>query len=175
MKNTFKTSSCTLAAALVAAAMATFTLTAHSADKKVVVAKAKPSAKSKAAPAPATPLPALGADELAIAQKVETGKIDCELGADVTITADVKDAGYFDLGIKGKTYKMAPVISKVGAIRLEEVRGGDGMWLQLSNKSMLMRAGNRVADECMSTGQALVADGMKKNPPPSLLDAAPAK
>ncbi len=183
MKQAFKVTTFTALVAFVAAVMGTFTVAANSAEpttsgKKTSVTKVKPSAKSKAMAAshtPPAPLPSLGGEELAISQRVETGKINCELGANVTVTADATDIGYFNLETKGKKYKMAPVISRVGAIRLEEVRGGDGMWLQLANKSMLMRSGSRVADECMSTGQTLVADAMKTNPPPSLLEADPAK
>lgn len=183
MKQTFKIATSTAFAAFVAAVMGTVAVAANSAEQstsvqKTSVTKVKPSAKNKAAPvpqAPPAPLPILGVDELAISQRVETGKINCELGANVTLTADVKDIGYFDLETKREKYKMVPVISRVGAIRLEEVRGGDGMWLQLSNKSMLMRSGRRLADECMSTGQAQVADAMKTNPPQSLLEAVLAK
>jgi hypothetical protein len=67
---------------------------------------------------------------------------------------------------------MAPVISATGAIRLEDQKAG-AVWLQIPNKSMLMnqKIGQRMADECMSTQQVAVAEALKKNPPPSLLDA----
>ena len=39
--------------------------------------------------------------DLAVAQRVYTGKIQCELGADVTITADDKKAGFFTVSTKG--------------------------------------------------------------------------
>ena len=47
------------------------------------------------------------------------------------------------------------------------------MWIQIANKSMLMnqKLGQRLADECMSPEQAIVADSLRKNPIPSLLDA----
>ena len=47
------------------------------------------------------------------------------------------------------------------------------MWLQLGNKSMLMsqKLGQRLADECISPNQAVVAENLKKNPVPSILDA----
>ena len=67
---------------------------------------------------------------------------------------------------------MFPVETSTGAIRLEDPKGG-AVWLQLANKSMLMsqKHGQRLADACVNTDQALVAEMMIKNPPPSLLDA----
>ena len=58
-----------------------------------------------------------------------------------------------------------------GAIRLEDSHAG-AMWLQLSNKSMLMNSklGQRMADECQSPDQMAVAEAMKLAPPVSLLE-----
>jgi hypothetical protein len=69
---------------------------------------------------------------------------------------------------------MHPIVSRTGAIRLEDPKRG-AMWLQLGNKSMLMsqRLGKRLADECQSPAQVEVAEAMKKNPPPSLLEPVP--
>lgn len=114
---------------------------------------------------------ALTEADLAVAQRVQTGKIQCELGADVTVTADEKKPGFFTVSTKGARYRMHPVESRTGAIRLEDPRAG-AMWLQIANKSMLMnqKAGQRLADECMSPEQQQVAEAIRKNPPPSLLD-----
>ncbi len=116
--------------------------------------------------------------DLQVAQRVYTGKIQCELGADVTITADEKRAGFFTVSTKGARYRMHPVESRTGAIRLEDPRAG-AMWLQIANKSMLMnqKEGLRLADECQAPAQVAFADEMKKNPPKSLFespDATPA-
>ena len=40
---------------------------------------------------------------------------------------------------------------------------------------MNQKLGQRMADECMSPQQFTVAEGFKKNPPPSLLDSPAAK
>jgi Ni/Co efflux regulator RcnB len=111
--------------------------------------------------------------DLAIAQRVHTGKIQCELGADVTITADDKKAGFFTVSTKGAKYRMHPVESRTGAIRLEDPKAG-AMWLQIANKSMLMnqKQGLRLADECQAPQQMAFADEMKKNPPKSLFEGA---
>lgn len=115
---------------------------------------------------------ALSPAELAIAQRVYLGKLPCELGAFVTLTADAKSPGYFDVHTRTLKFRMSPVETSTGTIRLEDPKGG-AVWLQLSNKSMLMnqKLGQRLADECMNPDQAVVAAAMIKNPPPSLLDA----
>lgn len=117
---------------------------------------------------------ALSPDELAIAQRVEVGRIPCELGAFVTVEADLHAPGYFDISGKKFKFRMVPVVSSTGAIRLEDTTAG-AVWLQLSNKSMLMnhKTGSRMADVCMTPTQVVVADAMLKNPPPSLLEPLP--
>lgn len=114
-------------------------------------------------------------EDLEVAKRVYVGTIPCELGAFVTITPSEKRPGFF-LVQTGKTrFRMHPVGSRTGAIRLEDGRAG-AMWLQLGNKSMLMsqKQGQRLADECMSPAQLTFADEMKKNPPVSILDPLPA-
>jgi len=66
---------------------------------------------------------------------------------------------------------MTPVVSSTGAVRLEDTQRG-AVWLQIANKSMLMnqKLGQRLADECMSPAQVQVAEALKTNPQPSLLD-----
>lgn len=111
--------------------------------------------------------------DLAVAQRVSTGKAQCELGADVTVTPDEKKPGFFTISTKGAKYRMHPVESRTGAIRLEDPRAG-AMWLQLGNKSMLMnqKAGLRLADECQTAAQVAFAEEMKKNPPKSLFEGS---
>jgi hypothetical protein len=90
----------------------------------------------------------------------------------VTIAADPKLPGYFDVHGKKFRFRMVPVVTSTGAIRLEDSQAG-AVWLQLSNKSMLMnqKLGSRLADACVTPAQALVALAMEKSPPPGLLDA----
>jgi Ni/Co efflux regulator RcnB len=185
--------------ALIAAAALALPLAVNA---QTATAPAKPAAKATAKPATTTPAKKrqvtpraakaveevtpidtssdidLSEADLAVAQRVHTGKIQCELGADVTITADEKKAGYFTVSTKGARYRMHPVESRTGAIRLEDPKAG-AMWLQIANKSMLMnqKQGLRLADECMAPAQVAFAEEMKKNPPKSLFegaDAAPA-
>ena len=118
---------------------------------------------------------ALTPAEMAIAERVQVGKLPCELGASVTLTADTKNPGYFDMQGKNFKYRMFPVATSTGAIRLEDQKAG-AVWLQLANKSMLMnqKLGIRLADECASPAQLAVAESLKLNPPVSILEALPA-
>ena len=115
---------------------------------------------------------AMTPDELAIAERVHVGNLPCELGASVTLTPDVRAPGYFDMQGKNFKYRMFPVRTSTGAIRLEDQKAG-AVWLQLANKSMLMnqKLGIRLADECMSPMQVAVAENLKLNPPVSILEA----
>ena len=118
-----------------------------------------------------TPTDRLTDAEMDIAKRVHTGKVQCELGADVTVAADEKNPGFFHVSTGKQRFFMHPVESRTGAIRLEDIRTG-AMLLQLGNKSMLMnqKIGQRLADECMSTAQLQVAEALKKNPLPNLLE-----
>lgn len=115
---------------------------------------------------------ALGTEELAVAERVHKGRIACELGAYVNVNADTANPGYFIVDGRGFKYHMAPVKTSTGTVRLEDKAAG-AVWLQIANKSMLMnqKAGQRLADECMSPEQQQVAEAIRKNPPPSLLDS----
>lgn len=147
-------------------------------------AKSKPAAQNKAskpakknepvkravAAPPETPL---APQELSIAERVHVGHLPCELGASVQMTADTNTPGYFNLQGKGYKYRMKPVTTSTGAIRLEDEKAG-AVWLQLANKSMLMdqKNGRRLADECAHPDQVAVANDMKLNPPPALIDVS---
>ena len=151
---------------------------------KTTVAKVEPpssrvqlrSATSQVASGLIAARTAVSPEELAIAQRVYVGQIACELGATVSVTADPEAPGHFHVGGKGFKYHMAPVVTSTGTVRLEDPVGG-AVWLQIANKSMLMdqKRGQRLADECMSPEQTVVAEAIKKTPPPSLLDAKTTK
>ena len=145
---------------------------------KKPAAKAKPGAKAAAAGAGAAAAAGavaaaapLGPEELAMADRVFKGRMPCELGAFVNVAADEKNQGYFFIDGKGFRYHMMPVRTSTGAVRLEDKAAG-AVWLQIANKSMLMnqKAGQRLADECMSPEQQQVAEAIKKNPPVSVLE-----
>lgn len=169
-----------LAAALVAIGLAGAPAHAAPAKKaaatktaKKTTAKKKTTTKKAAAKkAPAAPVqPALSDAQLALAQRVQTGKITCGGGQSVTITADDKNPGYFRVTHGKKNYTMNPVESVTGAMRLEDTKAG-AVWLQLGSKSMLMnqKLGQRVADECVTPEQRAYAAQKQNTPAPSLLD-----
>ena len=153
------------------------------AAKKTAVAKAEPtssrtqlkSATNQVAAGIIAAEAALSPAELAIAERVHTGRMPCELGAFVTVTADPATPGHFHVEGKGFKYFMSPVATTTGTVRLEDQKGG-AVWLQIANKSMLMnqKLGQRLADECMSAEQVVVAEAIKKNPPVSVLAPLPA-
>lgn len=130
-------------------------------------AQSSPAVKRPQAPEQET----LSAQSLEIAQRVHVGKMPCELGAAVVVAHDPAAPGYFHLQGKGFRYRMKPVSTTSGAIRLEDAKAGT-VWLQLANKSMLMdqNKGRRLADECAHPDQVAFAQEMIKNPPPSLID-----
>ena len=132
--------------------------------------KSAKAAHKKVAPEP-EPDTLMGPDELEIAERVHKGQLPCELGATVRLEADASQPGYFYLHGKGFRYRMHPVATTTGAIRLEDRKAG-AVWLQLANKSMLMdqNKGRRLVDECASAEQLDFAENMKTNPPPSLMD-----
>ncbi len=149
-------------------------------EKKKSVAKARPptsrellhNGAKQVASGLAAAEAALTPEELAIAERVHTGRIACELGAFVNIEADAQSPGRFNVEGKGFKFRMVPVSTSTGAVRLEDASAG-AVWLQIANKSMLMnqKLGQRMADECMSPQQTTVAEGFKKNPPRSLLES----
>ena len=116
-------------------------------------------------------LPQLSIEQMAIADRVALGKMPCELAAQVSVRPDVRGAGRFILELGRQKYSMVPVPTLTGAIRLEDSAAGV-VWLQLSNKSMLMsqKLGRRLADDCAGAEQLIVAKELIRNPAPSLLD-----
>ena len=132
---------------------------------------AKPIQAAQVIPKQVIPERELTPEELEVASRVYVGRLPCELGQMVTITPDAKSPGYFDLTAKKMRFRMHAVQSKSGAVRLDAV-SSDAVWIQLSNKSMLVNAklGQRMADVCTSPEQLLVAQAFEKTPPPSLLD-----
>jgi hypothetical protein len=112
--------------------------------------------------------------ELETAKRVYVGDIPCELGQTVHITPH-KRAGFFIVRSGIQRFRMQPVESRTGAIRLEDPRAG-AMWLQLGNKSMLMsqKIGRRLADDCKAPEQLAASEALRKNPLPSILEPLPA-
>ncbi len=107
--------------------------------------------------------------EMAIAQQIHQGLLPCELGASVRVEADAALPGHFNVQGKGFRYRMYPVPTSTGALRLEDKKAG-AVWLQLANKSMLMdqKKGRRMVDECAHPTQVAYDQATKTKPPPDL-------
>ncbi len=114
---------------------------------------------------------ALTPAELEVAGRVQTGRMPCELGNVVNLLPDPKSPGHFELELQKLRFRMSPVETQTGAIRLEDQQAGV-VWLQLANKSMLMnqKVGQRLADDCQSPSQVQVADVLKRIPAQGLFD-----
>lgn len=141
------------------------------------ISKAHGAAKSSSAAtveAEPQPMPALSDAHLALAQRVVLGKVPCELGAYVAVSAHQTAPGRFVLEHGRQKFSMVPVLTSTGAIRLEDAASG-AVWLQLANKSMLMdqKQGRRLADACMNAEQVAVAEAMARSPAPNLLEPLP--
>ena len=151
---------------------------AKSAGKSVAIGTSKASrAAQKAAEESRTidddPAVKLTPSDLEVAKQVTLGDIPCELGATVHITPHKRE-GFFIVRAGIQRFRMHPVESRTGAIRLEDPVAG-AMWLQLGNKSMLMsqKMGKRLADDCMNPAQSAMNEELKKNPI-NILEQAPA-
>ena len=151
------------------------TSTPPASKTKATPPKARVAQKTPAKPSPKAVqepvlLTALGDDLLAVAAQVHTGNMVCE--ATTVKSASIPSAqGYFDVHMGKHHYLMAPVASQTGAVRLEDTVHG-AVWIQLANKSMLMnqKVGRRMADECQSPAQMVVAEAMAKMPPINILE-----
>ena len=126
--------------------------------------RAAQKAAEEARPVDDDPSVKLSETDLAVAKQVITGDIPCELGATVHITPHKRE-GFFIVRTGIQRFRMHPVESRTGAIRLEDPVAG-AMWLQLGNKSMLMsqKMGKRLADDCMNPAQSAMNETLKKNP-----------
>jgi hypothetical protein len=126
-----------------------------------------------APPAPPVAEAPLTESELALAERVYVGAKRCELGRSVQVQAAADAPGHFHVTLGTQNYRMRPVPTATGALRLED-RAQGAVWLQLANKSMLMsqRSGRRLADECANDTQRAAAQARRLNPGPGLFDVA---
>jgi len=109
--------------------------------------------------------------ERVTAALVHVGGKSCAQGRSVRIEADLQQPGFFHLNLEQQRYRLRPVETSTGAIRLED-RAQGVVWLQLAHKSILLsqRQGRRLLDDCANAVQQAVAAAMQRNPGPSLFD-----
>ena len=118
------------------------------------------------------PLTPLSDDHHEVASRVSAGSVSCDKGESVHLQPHASSGGRFVLLHSKQKFVMEPTLTTTGAIRLEDPLTGV-VWLQLANKSMLLnqRLGKRLADGCMTQGQAAVALAMESGVVPGLLDS----
>jgi len=146
------------------------------ASPAVAQAAAQTPANSRQVPTVQAGTPAdtpLSEREQATAALVHVGSKTCAMGRSVRIEADAQEPGFFHLSTERQRYRLRPVETSTGAIRLED-RAQGVVWLQLANKSILLnqRQGRRLLDDCANAVQQAVAAAMQRNPGPSLFDVA---
>jgi hypothetical protein len=121
-----------------------------------------------------TPLVAqeLSKEVLSIAAKVHTGALVCEGRQMIMLWPDTAMPGRFILKMNKSVYRMAPVPTASGAVRLEDDKTGT-VWIQTLEKSMLMdsRRSQRLADECQSPAQKTAAQQIPASGRTDLLEA----
>lgn len=125
---------------------------------KPAAAKPRPAAKAKPAATPAAaaaaPEAPLSPGQLAAAERVHTGRADCEFGRSVEVEPAPGRPGHFDVRLGARHFLMVPQETSTGAVRLHD-RRSDVVWLQIPSKSMMMdnRAGQRLVDACLHAAQ----------------------
>ena len=100
---------------------------------------------------------AVSPEQLAAADHVLVGQMECEFGQQVSLEAIADRPAHFRLAFKGNFYTVVPEPTTTGAVRLEDKRAGV-VWLQIPAKSMMMnsRIGQRMVDDCKHPTQVAV-------------------
>jgi hypothetical protein len=163
MNRTARILSCTAAAALsVALAGSAFATTSSKAKK---VKAAAPAVAAAAAMAAGAHTVKLSDSQLAMAQRVQVGRSECEFNQHVDVQPVQGHEGHFTLAYKNAKYNLVPEDSATGAVRLEDKKAGV-MWLQIANKSMLMNSkiGQRMVDNCVHADQMAAAQAAGNAP-----------
>jgi len=117
------------------------------------------------------PLPEATAEQMLAAERVMVGSYNCEFGKRVSLGADSRNKGYFNLTLGKQSWTMKPVLSNTGAIRLEDVKGGT-LLIQILTKSMLMdvKAGRRLVDGCANDTQRAAEAELARQPRQALFE-----
>lgn len=134
------------------------------------------SSKVKSRPAAAAPVQIADAspEQMAAADRVLTGRYECEFGQRVSVDRHDSHPGYFHLRLGQQAWIMKPVLSNTGAVRLEDVRGA-ALMIQILTKSMLMdpRKGQRLVDGCVHDVQRVAEQELASRPRESVLGISP--
>ncbi len=92
--------------------------------------------------------------QLAAAERVHTGRADCEQRQSVQVERVAGQPGHFDVRFGARSFRMVPEETTTGAVRLHDHRA-QVVWLQIPSKSMMLdqKAGQRLADLCQHAEQ----------------------
>jgi len=110
---------------------------------------------------------------LAIAANVHTGMLVCENRKTIMLWPDTALPGHFILKMNKTIFRLTPVPSDSGAVRLEEETTG-AIWIQTAEKSMLLdsRLFKRLADGCQSPAQKTATQQLPASARTDLLEAS---
>jgi hypothetical protein len=110
---------------------------------------------------------------LAIAANVHTGMLVCEKRQTIMLWPDTALPGRFILKMNKTVFRMKPVPSDSGAVRLEDEKTG-AIWIQTDEKSMLLDSlrSKRLADDCQSPVQKTAAQQFPASAHLDLLEAS---
>ena len=121
-----------------------------------------------------TPLAAqeISKEMLSIAAKVQIGALVCEDRKMIILWPDTALPGRFILKMNKRVYRLTPVPTASGAVRLEDDETG-AVWIQTIEKSMLMDSvsSQRLADGCQSPAQKTAAKHIPASARPDLREA----
>jgi len=94
-----------------------------------------------------------------------TGRMICDNKVLVTVTENKKQANHFDIAFGKLHYQTIRVATESGAIRMEDQKRGI-VWLQMSNKSMLLdeKQGRRLANNCRNDAQVAAEKALEITP-----------
>ncbi|WP_408160790.1 hypothetical protein [Herbaspirillum lusitanum] len=86
------------------------------------------------------------------ATQLKTGNFACEMGNKVEVKYEGRVTDGVTLVWKGSAYRMEPVTTSTGAVRLEN-KGEGLVWIQIPSKSMLLnsKAGQQLANDCKAS------------------------
>ena len=112
-------------------------------------------------------------DLLAIAAHVHTGMLVCENRKTIMLWPDTALPGRFILKMNKTVFRLSPVASDSGAVRLEDEVTGV-IWIQTREKSMLLDShlSKRMADGCQSPAQKTEAQQLPASARVDLLEAS---
>ncbi len=106
---------------------------------------------------------------LAFKYQAYTGRMVCDDKIFVTVVENKIHPHHFDVHFGAQHYQTVRVATDSGAIRLEDSKHGI-VWLQMSNKSMLLneKQGRRLAHNCRNELQVATERALEVSPDTTL-------